>query len=125
MPVPQTLLNTLRLRNAAYFMTNKVKVYRTETFMDEYGGSYSDNVFVGEFPCRFVHRSHKEGLVGENIAAEDQYDFIFPWNVTVDFQDRITIINDNHPNRYFLVISVDDTTSEGMFNTARCIENYN
>ena len=125
MGVPISMLNILRKVNADYFMTNRVKVYRIETFIDEFGGSYSDNVLVGEFPCRFVHRTHRERLVGENIAADDTYDFVFPYDVTVDFSDKIIIIGDNHPNRYFLVVSVDDTTSEGMFNTARCTENYN
>lgn len=125
MGVPKSLLNTLRVANANYFMTDKVKVFRIETFMDEYGGSYSDNRLVGDFPCRFIHRKHKEGLVGQNIAADDEYDFVFPWDVKVEFQDRLTIDGDNHPNRYFLVISVDDTTSEGIFTTARCTENYN
>jgi hypothetical protein len=125
MGVPISLLNRLRAVNANYFMTNKVKVYRIETFMDEFGGSYSDNVLLGEFPCRFVHLNHRERLVGQNIAADDSYDFVFPFDVSIEFQDRITIVGDNHPNRYFLVVSVDDTTSEGIFNTARCTENYN
>ena len=125
MGVPKSLLNTLRVANANYFMTDKVKVYRIETFIDEFGGTYSDNVLLGEFPCRFVHRNHRERLVGQNIAADDSYDFVFPFKVSIEFQDKITIVGDSHANRYFLVISVDDTTSEGIFNTARCTENYN
>lgn len=125
MGVPLTLLNTLRVVNANYFLTNKVKLYRIETFTDEYGGTYTENVLVGEFPARFVHEKYREQGIGGGIQARDEYEFVFAFDAPVEFQDRITIVGDNHPNRYFLVTSVDDTTSEGMFNTAKCIENYN
>jgi hypothetical protein len=125
MGVPPSLLNTLRLVNANYFLTNKVILYRQETFTDEYGGTYSEEILVGTFPARFVHQTFKENLIGGGIQARDEYHFVFAYDSPVEFQDKIKIIGDNHPNRYFLVTSVDDTTSEGMFNTAKCTESYN
>ena len=125
MGVPASLLNVLRVVNANYFLTNKVLLYRQETFTDEYGGTYSEEVLLGTFPARFVHDTYKENLIGGNIEARDEYRFVFPYDMVVEFQDKIKIIGDNHPNRYFLVTSVDDTTSEGMFNTAKCTESYN
>jgi hypothetical protein len=125
MGVPPSLLNTLRLVNANYFLTNKVNLFRQETFTDEYGGTYSEEVLVGEFSSRFVHKTFKENLIGGGIQARDEYEFVFAYNAPVEFQDKIRIVGDNHPNRYFLVTSVDDTTSEGIFNTAKCTESYN
>ena len=125
MGVPPSLLNTLRLVNANYFLTNRVNLFRQETFTDLYGGTYSEEVLVGEFPARFVHKTFKENLIGGGIQARDEYEFVFAFNAPVEFQDKIRIVGDNHPNRYFLVTSVDDTTSEGMFNTAKCTESYN
>jgi hypothetical protein len=111
--------------NANYFLTNKVNLFRQETFTDEYGGTYSEEVLVGEFSSRFVHKTFKENLIGGGIQARDEYEFVFAFNAPVEFQDKIRIVGDNHPNRYFLVTSVDDTTSEGIFNTAKCTESYN
>ena len=125
MGVPPSLLNTLRVVNANYFLTNKVQLYRQETFTDIYGGTYSESILVGVFNARFVHKTFKEQLIGGGIQARDEYEFVFAFDAPVEFQDRITIVGDNHPNRYFLVTSVDDTTSEGMFNTAKCTESYN
>ena len=125
MGVPLSLLNRLRFVNANYFLTNSVKLYRQETFTDDYGGTYSEEVLLGTFPARFVHESYKENLIGGNIQARDEYEFVFAYDAPVEFQDKIKIVGDNHPNRYFLVTSVDDTTSEGMFNVARCTESYN
>ena len=125
MGVPPSLLNTLRLVNANYFLTNKVQLYRQETFTDIYGGTSSESILIGTFSARFVHKTNKEQLIGGGIQARDEYEFVFNFNTPVEFQDRITIVGDNHPNRYFLVTSVDDTTSEGMFNTAKCTESYN
>jgi len=125
MGVPPSLLNTLRLVNANYFLTNKVQLYRQETFTDIYGGTSSESILVGVFPARFVHKTNKEQLIGGGIQARDEYEFVFAFDAPVEFQDRITIVGDNHSNRYFLVTSVDDTTSEGMFNTAKCTESYN
>ena len=125
MGVPISLLNTLRVVNANYFLTNKVQLYRQETFSDEYGGTTSESILVGVFPARFVHKTFKEQLIGGGIQARDEYEFVFSFNTPVEFQDRIKIVGDNHPNRYFLVTSVDDTTSEGIFNTAKCTESYN
>ena len=125
MGVPPSLLNTLRLVNANYFLTNKVQLYRQETFTDIYGGTSSESILVGVFPARFVHKTNKEQLIGGGIQARDEYEFVFAFDTPVEFQDRITIVGDNHSNRYFLVTSVDDTTSEGMFNTAKCTESYN
>lgn len=125
MAVPISLLNRLRFVNAFYFLTNKVKLYRAETTTDEYGGTYTDNILVGEFPARFVHETYKEQEIGGGFQPRDSYEFVFAYDAPVEYQDRITIIGDNHPNRYFLVTSVDDTTSEGMFNTAKCTESYN
>jgi hypothetical protein len=51
--------------------------------------------------------------------------FLFSYTTGVEYQDKLVIVGDNHPNRYFLVTSVDDTTSEGMFDSAKCIESYN
>jgi len=125
MGVPISILNTLRKVNANYFLVNKVLLFRQETSTDEYGGTISTEVLLGTFPARFVHDTYKEALIGGNIEARDEYRFVFPYDMVVEFQDKIRIIGDNHPNRYFLVTSVDDTTSEGMFNTAKCTENYN
>jgi hypothetical protein len=125
MGVPPSLLNTLRLVNANYFLTNRVNLFRQETFTDLYGGTYSEEVLVGEFSSRFVHKTFKENLIGGGIQARDEYEFVFAFNAPVEFQDKIRIVGDNHPNRYFLVTSVDDTTSEGIFNTAKCTESYN
>ena len=125
MGVPPSLLNILRVVNANYFLTNKVILFRQETFTDDFGGTYSEDVLVGEFSARFVHETFKENLIGGNIQARDEYHFVFAYNAPVEFQDKIRIVGDNHPNRYFLVTSVDDTTSEGMFNTAKCTESYN
>ena len=125
MGVPPSLLNTLRHVNANYFLTNKVQLYRQETFTDIYGGTSSESILVGVFPARFVHKTNKEQLIGGGIQARDEYEFVFAFDAPVEFQDRITIVGDNHSNRYFLVTSVDDTTSEGMFNTAKCTESYN
>lgn len=125
MGVPPSLLNTLRVVNANYFLTNKVKLYRVETFTDEYGGTYTGDILVGEFSARFVHKTFKENPIGGGLQARDEYSFVFSFLSPVEFQDKITIVGDNHPNRYFLVTSVDDTTSEGMFNTAKCTESYN
>ena len=125
MGVPPSLLNILRVVNANYFLTNKVQLYRQETFTDIYGGTSSESILVGTFPARFVHETNKEQLIGGGIQARDEYEFVFAFDTPVEFQDRITIVGDNHSNRYFLVTSVDDTTSEGMFNTAKCTESYN
>lgn len=125
MGVPKSILNQLRIVNANYFLTDKCNLFRQETFTDDYGGTYSEEVLIGTFPVRFVHNTYKEQLIGGNIEARDEYNFVFPYDFVVEFQDKIKIIGDNHPNRYFLVVSVDDTTSEGMFNTAKCIESYN
>ena len=125
MGVPPSLLNVLRVVNANYFLTNKVTLFRQETFTDDFGGTYSENVLVGVFPARFVHKTNKEQLIGGGIQARDEYEFVFAFDAPVEFQDRITIVGDTHQNRYFLVTSVDDTTSEGIFNTAKCTESYN
>ena len=58
MGVPKSLLNTLRVANANYFMTDKVKVYRIETFIDEFGGTYSDNVLLGDVH-KYQYLNHK------------------------------------------------------------------
>jgi hypothetical protein len=125
MGVPISLLNKLRVVNSNYFLTNKVKVFRQETNTDEFGGTYSENVYLGTFPARFVHNRYNETLIGGNIQARDEYSFVFSYDMVIEFQDRLVIVGDNHPNRYFLVTSVDDTTSEGIFNTAKCTESYN
>jgi hypothetical protein len=125
MGVPPSLLNVLRVVNANYFLTNKVQLYRQETFTDIYGGTSSESILVGVFPARFVHKTNKEQLIGGGIQARDEYEFVFNFNTPVEFQDKIRIVGDTHPNRYFLVTSVDDTTSEGIFNTAKCTESYN
>ena len=57
--------------------------------------------------------------------VRDEYEFVFSYDAPIEYQDKITVVGDNHPNRYFLVTSVDDTTSEGMFNIAKCTESYN
>lgn len=125
MGVPPSLLNTLRVVNANYFLTNKVRLYRVETFTDEYGGTYTQDIFVGELPARFVHKTYKEQEIGGGIQVRDEYEFVFSYDAPIEYQDKITVVGDNHPNRYFLVTSVDDTTSEGMFNIAKCTESYN
>jgi hypothetical protein len=123
--VPISLLQRLRTVNALYFLVNQVKVYRPETFSDEYGGTYTDERYLGTFPVRYVHERHYENSIGDGLMARDEYLFVFSDGFPCEFQDKITIVNDSHPNRYFLVVSVDDTTSEGIFNTAKCVESYN
>ena len=77
MGVPKSLLDRLRVVNAGYFLTDKVKLYRIETFTDEFGGTYSDSVLVGEFPARFIHEKYREVLIGGGIQARDEYEFVF------------------------------------------------
>jgi hypothetical protein len=125
MGVPPTLLKRLRDVNAAYFLTNQVKIYRTEAWTDEYGGTRSEEILIGTFPARFVHQTYKEEGIGGGIQPRDTYMFVFSYTTGVEYQDKLIIVGDNHPNRYFLVTSVDDTTSEGMFDSAKCIESYN
>ena len=86
MGVPQSLLNILRKVNADYFLSNKVKLYKYESFTDEYGGTYTDYVLSGEFPARFVHDTYKEQLIGGNIEPRDEYRFVFDFLLLLNFR---------------------------------------
>ena len=45
--------------------------------------------------------------------------------IDVRFEDRLQIVNDANPTRYFLVVGVDDVISQGIFKTAKVEVNYN
>jgi len=56
MPTPASLLNTLRASSAFYMMTDSVQILRSESFTDEYGGTYNDYGIVGTTKARITHR---------------------------------------------------------------------
>jgi hypothetical protein len=114
MPTPTSLLNTLRAASSFYMMSDLVQVLRTESWTDEYGGVYSDYTIVATVKARLTHRQYK-----------DEYYFIFPDVIDVRFEDRLQIVNDANPTRYFLVVGVDDVISQGIFKTAKVEVNYN
>jgi hypothetical protein len=125
MPTPTSLLNTLRTASAFYMMSDLVQVLRTESWTDEYGGVYSDYTIVATVKARLTHRQYQEEPLGGGITNKDEYYFIFPDVIDVRFDDRLQIVNDANPTRYFLVVGVDDVISQGIFKTAKVEVNYN
>ncbi len=125
MPTPPSLLNKLRAVSASYMMTDSVQILRSESFSDEYGGTYNSYKIVQTVKARIVHKQYQEEPQGGGITNKDEYLFIFSDNVDVRFDDRIEIVNDPNTTRYFLVVGVDDVISQGIFKTAKTEENYN
>jgi hypothetical protein len=125
MPTPTSLLNTLRAASSFYMMSDLVQVLRTESWTDEYGGVYSDYTIVATVKARLTHRQYQEEPLGGGITNKDEYYFIFPDAIDVRFEDRLQIVNDVNPTRYFLVVGVDDVISQGIFKTAKVEVNYN
>ena len=125
MPTPTSLLNTLRAASRFYMMSDLVQVLRTESWTDEYGGVYSDYTIVATVKARLTHRQYQEEPLGGGITNKDEYYFIFPDVIDVRFDDRLQIVNDANPTRYFLVVGVDDVISQGIFKTAKVEVNYN
>ena len=125
MPTPTTLLNTLRAASAYYMMSDNVRVLRSESWTDEYGGVYTDYTVVSTTKARLTHRQYQEEPIGGGITNKDEYYFIFEDALDVRFEDRVEIVNDPNSTRYFLVVGVDDVVSQGIFKTAKVEVNYN
>lgn len=125
MPTPSTLLNTLRAASAYYMMSDNVRVLRSESWTDEYGGVYTDYTVVSTTKARLTHRQYQEEPIGGGITNKDEYYFIFEDATDVRFEDRVEIVNDPNSTRYFLVVGVDDVVSQGIFKTAKVEVNYN
>jgi hypothetical protein len=125
MPTPTSLLNTLRAASAYYMMSDNVRVLRSESWTDEYGGVYTDYTVVSTTKARLTHRQYQEEPIGGGITNKDEYYFIFEDALDVRFEDRVEIVNDPNSTRYFLVVGVDDVVSQGIFKTAKVEVNYN
>jgi hypothetical protein len=125
MPTPTTLLNTLRAASAYYMMSDNVKILRSESWNDEYGGVYTDYTVVSTTKARLTHRQYQEEPIGGGITNKDEYYFIFEDNIDIRFEDRVQIVNDPNSTRYFLVVGVDDVVTQGIFKTAKVEVNYN
>lgn len=125
MPTPTTLLNTLRAASAYYMMSDNVRVLRSESWTDEYGGVYTDYTVVSTTKARLTHRQYQEEPIGGGITNKDEYYFIFEDALDIRFEDRVEIVNDPNSTRYFLVVGVDDVVSQGIFKTAKVEVNYN
>lgn len=125
MPTPPSLLNRLRAVSDFYMLTDLVQIIRSETFTDEYGGTYNDYNIVATVKARIVHKQYQEEPLGGGISNKDEYLFIFSDGIDVRFDDKIKIKNDPNTTRYFLVVGVDDVVSQGIFKTAKTEVNYN
>lgn len=125
MPTPSSLLNTLRAASAYYMMSDNVKILRSESWTDEYGGVYTDYTVVSTTKARLTHRQYQEEPIGGGITNKDEYYFIFEDNIDIRFEDRVQIVNDPNSTRYFLVVGVDDVVTQGIFKTAKVEVNYN
>lgn len=125
MPTPTTLLNTLRAASAYYMMSDNVRVLRSESWTDEYGGVYTDYTVVSTTKARLTHRQYQEEPIGGGITNKDEYYFIFEDALDIRFEDRVEIVNDPNSTRYFLVVGVDDVVTQGIFKTAKVEVNYN
>jgi hypothetical protein len=125
MPTPTTLLNTLRAASAYYMMSDNVRILRSESWSDEYGGVYTDYTVVSTTKARLTHRQYQEEPIGGGITNKDEYYFIFEDATDIRFEDRVEIVNDPNSTRYFLVVGVDDVVSQGIFKTAKVEVNYN
>jgi hypothetical protein len=125
MPTPTSLLNTLRAASAYYMMSDSVRVLRSESWTDEYGGVYTDYTVVSTTKARLTHRQYQEEPIGGGITNKDEYYFIFEDALDIRFEDRVEIVNDPNSTRYFLVVGVDDVVTQGIFKTAKVEVNYN
>jgi len=125
MPTPPSLLNRLRAVSASYMMADNVQIFRSESFSDEYGGTYNSYRIVQTIKARIVHKQYQEEPQGGGITNKDEYLFIFSDQVDIRFDDRIQIVDDPNTTRYFLVVGVDDVVSQGIFKTAKTEVNYN
>jgi head-tail adaptor len=125
MPTPISLLNRLRAVSASYMMADNVQILRSESFSDEYGGTYNSYRIIQTIKARIVHKQYQEEPQGGGITNKDEYLFIFSDQVDIRFDDRIEIVDDPNTTRYFLVVGVDDVVSQGIFKTAKTEENYN
>jgi hypothetical protein len=125
MPTPTSLLNTLRAASAYYMMSDNVRVLRSESWTDEYGGVYTDYTVVSTTKARLTHRQYQEEPIGGGITNKDEYYFIFEDALDIRFEDRVEIVNDPNSTRYFLVVGVDDVVTQGIFKTAKVEVNYN
>lgn len=125
MPTPTTLLNTLRAASAYYMMSDNVRILRSESWSDEYGGVYTDYTVVSTTKARITHRQYQEEPIGGGITNKDEYYFIFEDATDIRFEDRVEIVNDPNSTRYYLVVGVDDVVTQGIFRTAKVEVNYN
>jgi hypothetical protein len=125
MPTPISLLNRLRTVSAEYMMTDSVKIYRSETFTDEYGGTYNDYRVIETVKARIVHKQYQEEPIGGGITNKDEYYFYFNDAVDVRFDDKLVKVDDVDTGRYFLVVGIDSATSQGIFLTVKTEVNYN
>lgn len=89
--IPTNYLNTLRAASNSYMMTDLVQILRTETFTDEYGGTYQDYNIVNTLKCRLVHKKYSEIALGGGLSNRDEYLFIFPDQTDVRFEDKIKL----------------------------------
>ena len=125
MPTPTSLLNTLRASSAFYMMTDSVQILRSESWTDEYGGTYNDYGIVGTTKARIVHKQYQEEPIGGGITNRDEYYFYFNDAVDVTFDDKLIKVDDPYTTRYFLVVGVDNALSQGIFLTVKTEVNYN
>lgn len=125
MPTPPSLLNRLRGVAAFYMMSDTVQILRSESWTDEYGGTYNDYNIISTTKARITHRQYQEEPIGGGITNRDEYIFYFQDALDVTFDDRIRIVDDQNTERYFLVVGVDDAVSQGIFKVAKTEVNYN
>jgi hypothetical protein len=125
MPTPLSLLNRLRAVSAEYMLTDDVKIYRAETFTDEYGGTYNDYRLIETVKARIVHKQYQEEPLGGGITNKDEYVFYFSDATNITFDDKLIRVDDVDTGRYFLVVGVDSAVSQGIFLAAKTEVNYN
>ena len=125
MPTPLSLLNILRSVSAEYMLTDDVKIYRAETFTDEYGGTYNDYRLIETVKARIVHKQYQEEPLGGGISNKDEYVFYFSDATNINFDDKLVRVDDVDTGRYFLVVGVDSAVSQGIFLAAKTEVNYN
>ncbi len=125
MPTPLSLLNRLRAVSAEYMLTDDVKIYRAETFTDEYGGTYNDYRLIETVKARIVHKQYQEEPLGGGITNKDEYVFYFSDATNITFDDKLVRVDDVDTGRYFLVVGVDSAVSQGIFLAAKTEVNYN
>jgi hypothetical protein len=125
MPTPLSLLIRLRAVSAEYMLTDDVKIYRAETFTDEYGGTYNDYRLIETVKARIVHKQYQEEPLGGGITNKDEYVFYFSDATNITFDDKLIRVDDVDTGRYFLVVGVDSAVSQGIFLAAKTEVNYN